>query len=257
MIEKAVEIQTPDGVADGFLFQPEADGKWPGVVHLTDIGGLRAAQHQMARRLAGAGYVVLLPNIFYRITRPPVFEDYPLNFNDEKVKKQIAELRASLPPDAVARDASADVGFLARQESVTGDSFGIVGYCFSGPMALGMAAACPDQITAMASFHGGGLYTDAPESPHRVLLCVRARLYFGHAVEDRSMPQEAIERFEKALTAWGGKFESETYKGAFHGWTTPDSPAYNAAQADRAFSKLVELFGESLGQKQQSVTARS
>jgi len=108
------------------------------------------------------------------------------------------------------------------------------------------AAAEPDKVAAVASFHGGGLYTDAPTSPHLVLPRIKARLYFGHATNDRSMPQEAIEKFDRALDAWGGKYQSEVYEGAFHGWTVPDAPIYNQAQAERAFEKLTELFANTL-----------
>lgn len=118
-------------------------------------------------------------------------------------------------------------------------------YCFSGKMALRAAAVRPGKIAAAASFHGGGLYTDGP-SPHLVLPKIRARLYFGHAINDRSMPQEAIEKLNQALENWGGKFESEVYPGAIHGWTVPDSHAYNPQQAERAFAKLRELFAGTL-----------
>src|SRR5262249_47866130 len=123
---------------------------------------------------------------------------------------------------------------------------GVVGYCFTGALALRMAAARADRVAAAASFHGGGLYTAAPTSPHLVLPRVKARLYFGHAVEDRSMPAEAIARPGRALGGWGGRFESETYGGASHSWTVPDSPIYNQPQAERAFAKLTELFAATL-----------
>ena len=113
-------------------------------------------------------------------------------------------------------------------------------------MALRTAAAHPDKIAAAASFHGTRLFTDDPTSPHLVLPRVKARLYFAHAVEDKTMPQEAIEKFNRALEAWGAGYESEVYEGAYHGWTAPDSPVYNEAQAGRAFKKLTELFGETL-----------
>ena len=245
MLEKAIEIQTPDGTVDGFLFQPEAAGKWPGAIHLTDIGGIRPSERQMASRLSGEGYVVLLPNIFYRVGRPPIIE-YPLKMSDEKTKERVGELRASLPPAAVERDAAAYVDFLAKQDSVGSAKFGVVGYCLSGSMALRAAAARPDKIAAVASFHGGWLYTDAPDSPHTILPRVKAQLYFGHAVNDRSMPKEAIEKFEQALAAWGGKYESETYDRCLHSWTTPDSPVYNPEAASRAFAKLTALFASAL-----------
>jgi carboxymethylenebutenolidase len=113
-------------------------------------------------------------------------------------------------------------------------------------MAMRTAAAMPGKVAAMASFHGGGLYTDEPTSPHLVLPRIKARLYFGHATKDRSMPPEAIEKFDAALAAWGGKYQSEVYDGAFHGWTTADAPVYNQPQADRAFEKLAELFAGTL-----------
>jgi carboxymethylenebutenolidase len=111
-----------------------------------------------------------------------------------------------------------------------------------------VAAARPDKIAAAASFHGGGLFTDTPASPHRLLPRIQAELYFGHAVEDRGMPEEAIKKFEQALAEWGGTFESETYEGARHGWTVLDSPVYNEPQAERAFRKLTALLGRTLRQ---------
>jgi carboxymethylenebutenolidase len=243
--EQAVAIRTPDGTADGFLFQPETKGRWPAVIHLPDIGGIRPSQHDMCRRLSSAGYVVLMPNVFYRTAKPPVI-DFPLKMGDEKTMKRINELIAPLTPEAIARDGSAYLDFLATQESVKAGHTGIVGYCFAGAVALRIAAARPDKIAAAASFHGGGLFTDAPTSPQSVLPGVKARLYFGHAIEDRSMPKAAIENLEHALKSWGGKFESETYDGAYHSWTTPDSPVYNEKQANRAFEKLTELFAATL-----------
>jgi carboxymethylenebutenolidase len=245
MIEKGIEIRTADGTADGFLYQPEAKGRWPGVIHLTDIWGIRAANRDLSKRLAAEGYVVLMPNVFYRTGKPPVIPP-GLKHGDEKFMQRFQELAAPLTPEAVERDASAYTDFLAKQESVGSGPFGIVGYCFTGGVALRMAAARPEKFTAVASFHGGRLCTDDPASPHLVLPRVKARLYFGHAVEDRSMPKEAIEKLEGALASWGGRYESETYEGAHHSWTMPDSPAYNEPQAERAFTKLVELFAATI-----------
>jgi len=243
VIEKPVEIKTSDGYADGFLIQPEKEGRWPGIIHLTDIGGIRRASKDMAARQASAGYVVLLPNIFYRTHKPPIFTE-PIKWGDESFVKRVNELRQALPPDAQDRDVAAYVDFLANQPSVKGNAFGVVGYCFAGAMVL-RTAARPDQIAAAASFHGGGLYTDAPTSPHTLLPRVKARLYFGHAIEDRSMPKEAIEKFDRALAAWGGRYESEVYP-AHHGWTVPDNPSYDETQAERAFRKLTQLFAQTL-----------
>jgi carboxymethylenebutenolidase len=246
MIEEEVEIRTADGTASGFLYRAEDTGsggrREPGVIFLTDIGGIRSSQRGMASRLAEAGYTVLMPNIFYRAGEPPVIDLSP-GFEDEGVKSRLAELRASLPPEAVERDASAYVDFLAAQDSVGEGGMGVVGFCFAGGVALRIAAARPDRIAAAASFHGGGLATDAPTSPHLLLPRInKARLYFGHATEDRGMPPAAIEKLDRALDAWGGQYESEVYEGAHHGWTVTDSHAYNQPQADRAFQKLTELF---------------
>jgi len=243
--EIQVEIPTPDGTSDGILLTAEDARPLPGVIFLTDIGGIRPSQRQMAGRLAGEGYTVLVPNIFYRTGKPPVWA-FKSNFGDERTTKRMAELRGPLTPGAVERDGAAYVDFLAGQQSVGNGPMGVVGYCLSGPFAMRPAAARPDRIAAAASFHGGGLYTDAPTSPHLVLPRIKARLYFGHAVQDKSMPQEAIDKLDQALKDWGGRYESEVYEGAYHSWTVPDSPLYNQPQAERAFEKLRTLFAETL-----------
>lgn len=245
MSEQAIEIRTADGTVDGYLYHPNDGAPAPGVVMLTDIGGLRASNRALAERLAGEGYVVLLPNVFYRTTRPPTFT-FKMDFADERTRQRFAELVSPLKPDAVARDANAFLDYLDSAKGVRAGRAGVVGYCFTGGYALRVAAARPEQVVAAASFHGGGLFTDAPTSPHLVLPQVKARLYFGHADNDRTMPKESIDKLEAALAAWGGSFESEIYTGAAHGWTHPDASVYNEAQAERAFSKLTELFQATL-----------
>ncbi len=215
------------------------------MIFLTDIGGIRPSQRQMARRLASEGYTVLMPNVFYRTGRPSIF-DFPLKIGEERTMKRLAELSGPLTPEAAERDASAYVDFLAASNSVSEGPIGVVGYCFSGALALRIAAARPDRIATAASFHGGMLFTDAPTCPHLLLPRIRARLYFGHATQDISMPQDAIEKLDHALQGWGGKYQSEVYEGAYHSWTVPDSPVYNEPQAEKAFAKLTELFAETL-----------
>jgi len=245
IIEEEIEIRTADGTGDGFLYRHE-EGRRPGVLHLTDIGGIRSSQKAMASRLAAAGYTVLMPNLFYRFGRPPVV-DFAAGLGSEEARRRMEELKAPLTPEALESDAGAYVDSLAGHEGVSAGGIGVVGYCFAGSVALRTAAARPDRIKAAASFHGGGLCTDAPTSPHLLLPRIKARLYFGHAVEDRGMPPEAIERLDQALAKWGGRWESEIYDGARHGWTVPDSPVFNGPQAERAFSKLTELLALSLG----------
>jgi carboxymethylenebutenolidase len=138
------------------------------------------------------------------------------------------------------------VDALAAQASVAEGPMGVVGHCFCGGLALRTAAARPDRIAAVASLHGGRLFTDAPSSPHLVLPRVKARLYFGHATNDGSMPQEAIDKLTRALEAWGGAYESEVYAGAGHGWTMPDMKPYDPRQAERAFEKMAALLAATL-----------
>ena len=245
MIEKEIEIRLADGTSDGVLYQPEGELRSPGAIFLTDIGGIRPATRDMARRLAAEGYCVLMPNVFYRTGRPPMF-DFPRRLGEERTMKRIAELSAPVTPEAMERDATDYVEFLATQDAVSGGSMGVVGHCFTGPMAMRVAAARPDRIAAAASFHGVRLFTDAPTSPHLVLPRIKARLYFGHAINDNSMTEEAIEKLDRALESWGGSYDSEVYEGAYHGWTAPDSPVHNEAQAERAFHKLTEMFAETL-----------
>jgi carboxymethylenebutenolidase len=245
VIEKEIEIRTADGTSDSVFFRPEGQQPLPAVILLTDIGGIRPANRNLAKRLAAEGYAVLMPNLFYRTARVPLFDFQP-NFAEERTKRRFAELAEPLTPEAIERDASVYVDFTAGYDSVGRGAMGVAGYCFSGSVALRIAAARPDSIAAAASFHGGGLFTDAPTSPHRLLPRIKAPLYFGHAVEDRSMPAEAIKKLDEALETWGGKYESEIYEGAHHSWTMPDSPVYNQAQAERAFEKLNNLLAKTL-----------
>jgi len=241
-----IAITMRGGVAEGFVFRPDGEGPWPGVLFLTDIGGIRDANIGMAERLAGEGFVVLMPNVFYRWGKPPVF-DFSWKMGSPEMMKRFGELATPLTPDAVEKDQSTYLDFLAAQQGVAPGPFGVVGYCFTGAHALRAAAARPDKIAAAASFHGGGLYTDQPTSPHRVLSRVQARLYFGHAVKDQSMNEQAIAALEDALKAWGGAYENETYEGALHGWTVPGrAEIYNHEQAERAFEKLAALFKATL-----------
>jgi carboxymethylenebutenolidase len=244
MIEDQVDVKTPDGTADALFFHEEGEAR-PGVLFLTDIMGIRDANRGMAKRLAEAGYTVLLPNIFYRTGKPPIF-DFPMKMGDERTMKRFQEITGPLTPEAQMKDVGAYIDFLANQPAVTEAKIGVVGYCFTGSTAMRTAAARPERVAAAASFHGGGLWSDQPSSPHHLLPQIKARLYFGHAIEDRSMPAEAIEQLEKVLAEWGGHYESETYDGAHHGWTTPGGQVYNEPQAERAWKKLTELFAATL-----------
>lgn len=239
-MERKIQIPVGEATTSGFLY---AEGPEPrrGVVFLTDAGGIRPAVRAAAQRLAEQGYTVLLPNIFFRVGEPPFFTP-PLDFQDAKVRATFAAILGSLPPHAMEQDGARYVDFLASLPETADGPIGVVGHCMTGAMALRTAAAHPEKVGAAASFHGGRLYIEGADSPHLVLPRVKARLYIGHAVRDQSMPAEAIEKLDRALADWGGRYQSEVYEGAFHGWTSTDSPIYNAAQADRAFQKLLETL---------------
>jgi carboxymethylenebutenolidase len=247
MLEQDVDLKTADGTADAVLFSPDAEKALPGVLHIPDIKGIRETHRAMARRLAAEGYTVLMPNPFYRTSRAPVMAPEIKHGSPEFVKR-LQELAAPLTPEGLERDLCVYLDYLTSRPTTAIGKVGTVGYCIGGGIALRAAAVKPDRVGAVASLHGGGLYKPGdPASPHLVLPRVKARLYFGHAVEDKSMTAEDITGFERVLEEWGGEFESEVYEGARHGWTVRDNPAYNEPQAERAFAKMTELFRESMG----------
>jgi carboxymethylenebutenolidase len=243
-LEENPEIRTPDGLADTFLVRPESSEPLPAVINLTDGLGFRSEFAEQSKRIAERGYVVLTPNIFYRVAKPPVYSP-DADFATERGQERFKELKKPLTPDAMARDGMAYVNWLSSQAFVSTGPMGVVGFCFAGKLALEVAAARPDRIGAAASFHGGGLFTDTLDSPHIVLPRVKARLYFGHADHDHSMPTEAIEKLEWALQSWGGDYASEVYE-AKHGWMIPGRQVYHPENAARGFDKLMELLDDSL-----------
>jgi len=243
MIEKKVEIKTADGVADAEFFYRDEQGAWPGVIMYPDVGGLRPVFRDMAKRLASEGFAVLVPNPFYRVARVPVYTDF--KFGDEKTTARMNEVRPSVTPAGIARDAHAYVAFLKSQKQVKG-RIGTVGYCMGGGMAMRTAAAEPDQVAGAASFHGSQLASADPESPHTLAPKIRAQMYFGFAIEDRTMPPEAVEKLKAALDAAGVSYEGETYTGARHGWCVKDHNVYHEAQAEHARHHLAEFFEETL-----------
>lgn len=245
MVEQHLDIPTPDGTIDAILVRPDGTTPFPGVILLTDIFGNRPGNTDVASQIAKHGYVVLTPNIFFRTARPPVF-DLESDFSDERTMAKLRALTSPLTPDVMERDGSAYVDFLAAQPGVRHSPMGVVGFCFAGQFAMRVAAARPDKIGAAASFHGGGLVNDTEHSPHLLLPRIKANLYFGHAENDRGMPAEAIEKLNGALHAWGGKYGSEVYTGAGHGWMMPDRAIYNPPQAQRGLDNLIALFDNAL-----------
>lgn len=253
VVESDVTLNTPDGRCDAAFFHP-ASGTHPGVLVWPDAFGLRPSMRTLARRLAGEGYAVLVPNPFYRLGRAPFFETAAtVDFGDPATRQKLGPLMGSVNASGAAeKDALAYVAFLDAQAPVDkGRGIGVQGYCMGGALALRSAAAVPDRIGAGASFHGGGLVSDKPESPHRLAPKMRARLYVGVARNDDERQPEAKERLKEAFAAAHLTAQVEVYP-ALHGWCIPDMPTeagvpiYNAAEAERAWARLLELYRTAL-----------
>ena len=236
--ESEIDVTTPDGVADCYFVHP-ASGAHPGVLIWPDAFGLRDAKRQMARRLAESGYSVLVVNPYYRSQRAPVVS----STNFAEVSSTVRPLMATLNAETHARDAQAFVSFLDSQPSVDSNrKMGTMGYCMGGPITMRTAAAVPDRIGAAASFHGGGLVTDQPDSPHLLVPQMQAHYLFAIAANDDENQPEAKDVLRDAFAQAGLPAEIEVYEGALHGWCPPDSQVYDEAQAERAWSRLLVLF---------------
>lgn len=242
MVETDVTIKTPDGTCDAVLFHPAGKGKWPAVLVWTDALGLRPAFRDMGKRLAAEGYVVLVPNPFYRSRPAPVFTG-PFDFANPTDRAKLAELRKLLTPDAVTRDGAAYLAFLdAQKVTNTKKKAGVQGYCMGGPMTMQTAAALPGRVGAGGSFHGGGLVTASPESPHLLIPKMKASFYFGVAMNDDQKEPETKDKLKAAYAAAGLPAKIEVYDGAMHGWCVPGSAVYNQPAAERAWAELLALY---------------
>jgi len=252
VVEKTVEIKTPDGTCDAAFIHP-ASGAHPAVIIWPDAFGLRPSMRDMAKRLAAAGYSVLVPNPFYRLAKSPVYEDASkVNFQTERAK--ITPLMGSITADGtVERDAPVFVAWLDMQKEVDRTKkIGTQGYCMGGGLVVRTAAAVPNRIGAGASFHGGGLVTDRPNSPHLLAPKIKARMYFGIATNDDMQQPDAKTKLKEAFDAAKVPAEIEVYSMAQHGWCVPDMPAgangpiYKMDDAERAWAKLVALYKTAL-----------
>lgn len=240
----AVEIPTPDGAADACLTRP-ADGEpHPAVLLYMDAFGLRPHLEKMADRLAAAGYTVLVPNVFYRHGRAPVVElPYPIDPGSRpEIFERLGPIMRSLTPELAVRDAGAYLDWLAKSPLTVDGPVATTGYCMGAALALRTAGHYPDRVAAAAGFHGAGLATDAPDSPHLLAGRITAELYFGHADQDPSLPAEQIARLEDALDAAGVRHRGEVYGGAHHGFTQADTAAYDEAATERHWTALLDLL---------------
>ena len=240
--ETDLDITTPDGVADCYFVHPSS-GAHPGVLIWPDAFGLRPAKKQMGKRLAESGYSVLVVNPYYRSQRAPVVDSTDF----AAVRDTIMPLMGSLNADTQTSDARAFISYLDSQPSVDSSrKIGTMGYCMGGPFTMRTAAAVPDRVGAAASFHGGGLVTDAPDSPHLLVPQMTAHYLFAIAANDDENQPEAKDVLRDAFAQAGLPAEIEVYAGAMHGWCPPDSTVYHEAQAERAWSRLLALFDDAL-----------
>lgn len=247
VVEKDVEIKTADGVADAALFYPQGKGPWPAVLVWPDVISLRPVFRDMGRRLAAEGYVVLVPNLYYRVKRAPVIEG-AFNFANPEDRAKLTPMRATVTPEGTERDAAAYVAFLdAQPQTNKARKIGTQGYCMGGPLAIRTAATAPDRVGAVASFHGAGLTTDQPASPHLLIPKTKAEYLIAVADNDDKQDPTSKDKFKAALDAAGRSGTVEVYAGAAHGWTVKGSQAYNEPAAEKAWAELLALYKRSLG----------
>ena len=244
MQQENIRIQTPDGSCRAVVVTPEGQGPWPAVIFYMDAFGLRPALVSMAQRIAAAGYVVLLPDMLYRVG------DYepltPAELFKGDYRAVIGPMMATTGNGRSRADTGACLAYLATRKDVAGVGVGTVGFCMGGGMALTAAGAFPEQVAAAASFHGGNLATDAEDSPHLLAGTMRAEIYVAGADNDKSYPPAMAERLEQALSAAGVSHRLEVYANAAHGWMKPDFPVYDEAAAERGWQALLDLFDRRL-----------
>ena len=253
VVETEVTIRTPDGTCDAVFIHP-ATGAWPGVLIWPDAFGLRPAMRAMGRRLAAQGYAVLVPNPFYRIGKAPMYENAStVDFKDPTTMQKLGPLMGSVgATDAAEKDAVAYVAFLDAQPQVDRTKkIGTQGYCMGGALVFRSTAALPDRVGAGASFHGGGLVTDKPTSPHLLVPKMHARMLVAVAQNDDQKQPDAKDKLKQAFAAARVTAGVEVYP-ARHGWCVPDmpqdggAPLYDAAEAERAWARLLAFYKTSL-----------
>lgn len=240
-----IEIRTRDGLCPSYVYRPAGAGPWPAVLVFMDGPGIRPALLQLGERLASHGYFVLLPDLFYRAGPYAPMDPKTLFSEPDKRKVLMEKFFPAAASTNVMADMPAFLGFLAAQPDVRPGGIGTTGYCMGGRLSLIAAGTYPEQIAAAASYHGGRLANDDPDSPHRLAPRMKARIYIAGAIEDQSFPDDMKARLEKALTDAGVDHKIETYA-ARHGWVFPDFPVYDAAASERHWQTMLALFDSKL-----------
>jgi len=245
VVETDVLVPTPDGQADAALFHPAGAGSWPAVLMWPDILGLRPVFREMGRRLAAAGYTVLVPNPFYRVKHAPIVSG-PFDFGNPQDMAKLNGLRDALTGAAIDRDAAAFITFLDRQKQTNArKAAGVQGYCFSGPFAFHTGAVRADRIRAVATFHGGGLVTKGADSPHLLIPKTKASFVTAIARNDDQKQPEAKDVLKATFAAAKRPAIVEVYP-ADHGWCVPGSQTYDQKSAERAWAELLRLYKTNL-----------
>ncbi len=241
MTQQTVVIRTRDGECPASLHVPEGSGPWPGVIMYPDAAGLRDTFRGMGERLAGLGYVTMVPDIYYRSGEFPPFDITTL-FSDPEQRERLGKIMSTLNSETVSSDAQAFISYLTGLDEVAGTAVGTTGYCMGGGLSLLTAGLQPDGVAAAASFHGGYIAAEEnPDSPHRLASDMKAELYVAAAENDPSFPEEQSQRLERVLTAAGVRHTIETYP-AGHGFAVPDNPTYDAAAEQRHWDALAALY---------------
>jgi carboxymethylenebutenolidase len=243
---RPVEIRTPDGVCDAYFTHPTTGGAHPGVLMWPDIFGLRPTFQHMADRLAQSGYAVLVVNPFYRIRKAPTSPPHP-SLNDPAVRRELMGMMESLTPARTVTDARSFVPWIAGQPPVSKThKMATTGYCMGGPFTLRTAAEFPDRIGAGATFHGAGLVTGGPDSPHLLIPRIRAQYLMAIAASDDQKQPEAKAILREAFARADLPAEIEVYPGTMHGWCVPDLQVYNHDEAEKAWGRQLLLLKRAL-----------
>jgi carboxymethylenebutenolidase len=245
MTQQSVEIDTADGTCPAALSIPDGAGPWPAVILFADAGGMRDTMRQMGERLSGLGYIVLVPDFYYR-NGPYEPVDMRTAFQDKETGARIMGMMQGYTADLVVRDAKAFVDYLSTIPQKKPGGIGTTGYCMGGRLSLITAGNLGEAIAAAASFHGGNIAKeDDPDSPHHKAAAIKATVYVGGAIEDQSFPDEQKDLLEASLAAAGVAHTIETYP-AHHGFAVPDNASYDEGAAERHWQALEKLFGSVL-----------
>jgi carboxymethylenebutenolidase len=239
-MKQSVEITTRDGRCPASVFRPDDDRAYPAVLVFMDGLGYGPPMEEIAQRIAAHGYVVLLPDLFYR-SRPYARVHFSIFADQSKRADWAARMMGPANTANCMSDTAAFLDYLAKRDDVVQPAIGTTGYCMGGHRSLSAAGHFPDRVAACASYHGGGLATDAPDSPHRLADKIKAKVYIGGAIEDSSFDDAQKQRLDEALTAAGVDHTIETYP-AKHGWVPTDTPVHDAAQAERHYQTMLALF---------------